>query len=409
MSYLFLKNWQRKLLALFSAMIIWFFVSHSITETKIIRNVPIRISNLPVDKTIVGLLPNGILNKRINLTLTGVKDVIEEIEPGDLEVNIDASAIDHADWIVQINKKNLLSLNPSIDLNNNINNVTHSEFVIKLNRLTTAKITIDVLPPQGTVPEGYEFLDIWPQKLMQSISGPEEEINRLKTKGLELTIDFNRITKADLDSLKSHQLGGSNNEVSFLIPYNWKQITIPYRNYTIEEINDPDAQNLRIDFLRQEFIPLDRKLPVQLFYPTKTLDTINPNKISLSTSEPIINKNGVDLFTRPLYAKNVSRLFLDVIRDSLAIMIIATAKEENEVLPWSLEVMTPRELEETYVAYQMANGGKQLSNTLAKSRETLYRKRFRNYLQDLMLYLAPQHKLNIESSITNEKINIIDY
>ncbi len=374
-----------------------------------IRNVPIRISNLPAEKTIVGLLPNGILNKRINLSLTGSRDVIEEIEPGDLEVNIDASTIDHADWIVQINKKNLLSLNPSIDLSNNINDVTHSEFVIKLNRLMTSKITINVLLPEGDAPEGYEFLDIWPQKLMQSISGPEEEINRLKSKGLELKVDLNRITKADLDSLKSQQLSGSNNEISFLIPYNWKQVTIPYRNYTIEEINDPDAQNLRIDFLRHEFIPVERKLPVQVFYPTRTLDAINPEKVFLSTSEFIINKEGVDLFTRPLYAKNVSRLFLDVIRDYLAITIVAGAKTEHEVLPWSLEVVTPSDLEETYVAYQMASGHKQLGNILSKSREELYRKRFRRYQQDLMFYLSPDHKLNIESAVTDDKIVITDY
>lgn len=409
MYHLFLKNWQRKLLALFSAGIIWFFVSHSIIETKMIRNVPIRISNLPAEKTIVGLLPNGILNKRINLTLTGVKDVIEEIEPGDLEVNIDATAIDYADWIVQINKKNLVSLNPSIDLVSNITDVTHSDFVIKLNRLMTAKVAIDVLPPQGVPPAGYEFLDIWPQRLMQSISGPEEEINRLKTKGLKLTIDLNKITKGDLDALKSQQLSGVNNEVSFYIPYNWKQVTIPYRNYTVEEINDPDAQSLRIDFLRQEFISIERKLPVQIFYPTKTLDTLNPSKISLSPSEFILSRDGVDLFTRPLYVKNVSRLFLDVIRDYLGITIVANAKAENEILPWSLEVITPRDLEEIYVAYQMASSGKQVSNMLSKSRESLYRKRFRNYLQDLTLYLSPDHKFSIESLITDEKIEIIDY
>src|ERR1700733_13121884 len=112
-SYIFWNNWQRKLMALLTALVIWFFVSHSITETKTIRNVPIRISNLPAEKTILGLLPNGILSKRITLTLSGAKDVIDEIEPGDVEVNIDASAIDHNDWIVQITKKNLVSLNPA--------------------------------------------------------------------------------------------------------------------------------------------------------------------------------------------------------------------------------------------------------------------------------------------------------
>ncbi|MGZ3733083.1 MAG: CdaR family protein, partial [Parachlamydiaceae bacterium] len=351
----FLHNWQRKLLALVTAIILWFFVSHSITEIKVIRNVPIRISNLPSDKTVVGLLSNGLLNRRINLTLTGAKDVIEEIEPGDLEVNIDASAIDHNDWIVQINKKNLRSLNPAIDLSNNINSVSHSDFVIKLNRLTTAKVPIHILPPKGEAPEGYEFLDIWPQQLMQTLSGPEEEIERLKAKGLEITFDLNDISKAELDTLKGPQQGGNNNEISFSIPYDWKQVEVPFRNHLPEEINDSDAQNLRIDFLRLEFLPIDRQLPIHVFYPTKNLSELNPASTSIASGNYVVSSKGVSLFARPLYVKNVSRLFLNVIRDYLEITIIASSKNESEILPWDFEVVTPHDLEDTYVAYQMAH------------------------------------------------------
>lgn len=407
-SSFFFHNWQRKLLALFTAMIIWFFVSHSITETKMIRNVPIRISNLPNDKTIVGLLSNGILSKRINLTLTGAKDVIEEIEPGDLEVNIDASSIDHANWIAQINKKNLLSLNPSIDLANNISSVSHSEFVIKINRLMTTKVTVDIMPPKGEVPPGYEFLDMWPQKLEQTISGPEEDINRLKAKGLQIVFNLDDISKADLDSLKSLQQNGNNNEVSFTVPSSWKQVAIPFRNYALEELNDPNAQHLRIDFLRHEFLPIERELPVRIFFPTENLAEINPEKISIDKGEMLVTKYGVDLFSRPLYVKNVSRLFLYVIRDYLEIAILASSRNESDVLPWSLEVMTPHDLEETYVAYQMANG-KQVNTALSRSREKLYRKRFRDYLQHLALYISTDHKLNIDSTIKNDKIEINDY
>ncbi len=407
-SSFFFHNWQRKLLALLTAMIIWFFVSHSITETKMIRNVPIRISNLPNDKTIVGLLSNGILSKRINLTLTGAKDVIEEIEPGDLEVNIDASSIDHANWIAQISKKNLLSLNPSIDLANNISSVTHSEFVIKINRLMTTKVVIDILPPKGEAPKGYEFLDIWPQQLEQTISGPEEEINRLKAKGLQIAFNLDDILKTDLDNLKSLQQGGNNNEVSYTVPASWKQVGIPFRNYALEEINDPNAVHLRIDFLRHEFLPIERELPVRVFFPADNLAELNPEKITLDKGDILTSKYGVDLFGRPLYVKNVSRLFLYVIRDYLEIAILASSTNENDALPWSLEVMTPHDLEETYVAYQMANG-KQISNALSRSREKLYRKRFRDYLQHLALYLSADHKLNIDSIIKNNNIEISDY
>jgi hypothetical protein len=404
---LFVHNWQRKLLALATALILWFFVSHSITETKMIRNVPIRISNLPADKTIVGLLSNGLLNKKINLTLTGSKDIIEEIETGDFEVHVDASIIDHPDWALQITKKNLVSLNPAIDLAKNINSVTHSEFVIKLNRLVTAKVTLNILPPIGESPPGYEFLDIWPQKLMQTVSGPEEEINRLKAKGLELTFNLDEITKAELDSLKpTHE---NNNEVSFFVPYDWKQISIPFRSYNIEEINDPDAQNLRVDFLRQEFLSIESPVPVHVFYPLKNLTSINPTTVTLVKGDQLIKKEDTLIFARPLYVKNVSRLFLSIIRDYLEIVIVAEPKEGGETLPWGLEVITPAYLEEIYLAKRMAMAGTQISTPLLKKRELLYRNRFRSFLQNLVLYISPDHKLNIESTINNQQIIITDY
>lgn len=408
---LFLNNWQRKLVAVLTAIVIWFFVSNSITETKTIRNVPIRISNLPADRTIVGLLPNGILSKRINLTLSGSKDVIDELEPGDLEVNIDASAIDHADWIVLINKKNLVSLNPNIDLANNITSVNHTEFVIKLNRLVTAKIPITILPPTGEAPPGYEFLDLWPQKLLQTVSGPEEEINKLKAKGLEVTFDLGEIQKADLDNIKSPIQGGNNNEISYIVPSKWKQVMIPFRNHAIEDINDPDAASLRIDFLRQEFLPVDRNIPISIFYPAKNLATINPLTVKLEGGEQVLLKNGLYLFTLPTHVKNVSRLFLDIVRDNLEIDIAAAPKGEREILQWSLEIINPHDLEETYVAYHLANAGalKHSNNSMLKKREALFRKRFREYMYRMSLFASPDHKLNIESMIQDDKLKIINY
>jgi hypothetical protein len=407
-NYLFLNNWQRKLMALLTAVIVWFFVSHSITETKTIRNVPIRISNLPTEKTIVGLLPNGILSKRISLTLSGAKDVIDEIEPGDVEINIDASAIDRPDWIVQINKKNLVSLNPNLDLANNISNVTYPEFVIKLNRLATEKIPLEILPPTGNPPPGYEFLDLWPQKLVQTVSGPEEEVYRLKNQGLTVTFNLNEISKSELDAIKSQQLGGTNNEISLPVPAKWRQVLIPFRNSVAEEINDPDAASLRLDFLRQEFLPVNQSIPVRAYFPTRTLAALNPETLKLSSSGPLTTKNDMILFFRPLHVKNVSQLFLDVIRDYLEIEIVATPKEERERLPWALGVVTPHELEETYVAYHLAAHSKQ-NSAAQKKRELLYRKRFRDYLQRLSFYISPDHKLDIESVINGDKIEIIEY
>lgn len=403
----FINNWQRKVVALIAALIIWLFVNQQITDSKTIRNVPIRIVNLPADKTIIGLLPNGILNKKITLSLTGRKNIIDELEPGDLEVLIDASTIDHNDWIAHITKKNLVSLNPSIDLANNITEVDHAEFVLKLNRLITAKIPVTILPPIGEPPPGYEFLDVWPQTLTQVLSGPEEELQKLKMKGLEISFNLNELTKQDLDSLKPQH----DDEISFLVPNKWKQIAIPFRNNNIEELNDTDAQSLHIDFLRKGTHPVENEIPIELFFPLKTSDTINPKTISLEIKSPIIQKNDLNIFSAPLFAKDVSKLFVDIIKNNLQLVIVAAPSTEREILQWSFEIVNCNELEDMYVAFMIsgATGIRGSQNILIKKREALLRRRFQDYMQQLNLWTSPDRKLNLESKIVGDKVKLINY
>src|SRR4051812_46300855 len=109
---LFFNNWQRKLIALVFAIIIWMMVSRSMTVNKVIPNVPVRITNVPHGKTIEGMQQfDGTLSRRITITLNGHKAVLDEISNKDIEVMIDAQDKPH-EWIASIGKKNLISLNP---------------------------------------------------------------------------------------------------------------------------------------------------------------------------------------------------------------------------------------------------------------------------------------------------------
>jgi hypothetical protein len=409
--HLIINNWQRKLVAFVAAIIVWLLVDHSIIDTKNIPNVPIRILNLPQDKTILGLLPNGILQKRISLTLTGSKDVVSELEPGDLEVLLDASTANNDEWIVQITKKNLVSLNPNIDLLHNITQVDHSELIIKLSPLVTEKIPVTILPPIGKPPAGYEFLDIWPLRLVQTVSGPEDEIQKLRVKGLDLTFDLSEISLNDLDSIKSSPGNFHDDEIRYLVPHKWKQISIPFHNNTHEDLNDPEAQVLRIYFLRKQVLPVESKIALSVFYPLETSDTINPLSLQMTSGKYVQIKDGIPIFTVPLYIKDVSRLFLSIIRDNLIINIIAAPKKEREVLEWSVGVVNANELEDTYVAFLITHlsNGKNSQTALPKKREALIRKRFKEYLQRLNFYTSSDQKLNIESVIEDDKISIINY
>lgn len=409
---LFLHNWSRKLVALLAAIVVWILVSHSITETKTLPNVPVRIIKLPPEKTIHGMLPNGTLTKRITLTVSGSKEVVEELEPGDVEVELDVSQIDQDEWIAQISKKNLVSLNPDIDLLHNISQINHSEFIIKLSKLMTAKIPITILPPAGEAPPGYEYLDLWPQTLWQLVSGPAEEVERLKQTGLDLTFNLSDITPGDLDAIRSSPDNIYDDEIRFIVPSKWKQIDIPFHNYAMEDINDPEAQTLRLYFLRKQTLPLERELPISAFYPLQTSETINPVTTTIATGKYVQIVNNLPIFKVPLVVKDVSRLFLSTVRNNLEIRLIAAPELEHGNLEWSLIVNAPKELEDIYTAFLVANlaigkGGS--TAPFAKEREEVIRKRFRRYLQHLNLYLKNDDKLRLESNVENGKIVVNNY
>jgi len=399
----FIQNWQRKVVALVTALILWLFVNSSISETKTIPNVPIRIINLPPDKTIVGLLPNRLLSKRMSLTLTGSKDIIQDIEPGDLEVILDVSTAGSNEWVPQISKKNLVSLNPDIDLLHHISQVTHNEIILKLSPLVTAKIPVTILPPIGEAPAGYEFLDVWPPHLTQTVSGPEEDIQALKLSGLELALNLNDISKVEVDALKSPQGTAHDDEVSFPVPEKWLKVAIPFRNSALEDINDPDAQNLRIDFLRKQFLPIEREMPIRVFYPVKYSDKINAKTYPMSLNEQMRIKNDIVLFTAPLFLRNVSRLFLNLISDNLEITILAAPASERSNLQWTLEVIDAHEIEDVYVAY-FASSSKGQNMALSKRKELMLRTRFREYMLRLALFKAPDQKLRLESRLGEGQI-----
>ena len=403
----FFHNWQRKIVALCTAIVIWLFVNSSMTETVTLPNITVRIINLPEEKTIVGLLPNGILSRRITLTLSGSKAIVEDLEPGDLEVVLDASSAIDDELIASITKKNLISLNPAIDLLPHIRNIYHSEFVVRLVKLVTGKLNVTIAQPTGTAPQGYEFLDVWPQHLTQTVSGAEEDILRLKDEGLEIHFELSEITKQELDELKSIT---RSDEISYSIPSKWKEVAIPFRHNVTEPLNDPEAPNLRIDFLRKEFLALNNEIPIRIFYPLDDLDSINPTSYSLTLNDDIQKKLGVFIFKKPLYVTEVPRLFLDIVRNSIEVIIVAVPKNKRKVLAWSIQYILPRDLEDSYVASYIANTTAfGILETIPKQKEELLRKRFRDYMQKMTLFLSNGKKLHLKSTIEDDQIKIITY
>ena len=402
---IFSKNWQAKVIAIVMAIIIWIFVNQSLISTKTIPNTPIRVINIPTEKTIIGLLPNNYLTHRITLTLSGSKDVIDNLERGDMEILLDASIAESDDWVVKITKKNIISLNPSLDLRHHLTHVAHPEFAIKFSQLITEKIPIIVKPPVGNVPQGYEYLGVWPERMTQILSGPREEIQDLKMKGLKFTLDMDKIAKSDLDNLKQLKKSNHDDEISFYIPDKWKQVPIPFRQNILQSINDPDARNLRIDFLRKSKILLEKNIPIYIYFPSKHLKEINPKNLTVAGNELIKNIYDIPFITEKLYVRDVSKLFLEVIKDNIEIVLIAAPKSEREILEWSLEIIDTQEMEDTYVAYFITEQKENLDRVSdPKDQDQILRKRFRNYLSKFHLTLENGERLNLKSTIVDDEI-----
>ena len=401
MSSLLLHNWQKKIIALLIATIIWIWVNQSFVETTTLPQVAIKIINLPPGKTIAGMLPNGTLAKRITLTLTGTKDVIEKLESGDVGVVVDGSTIHQNEWILQVTKNNLVSLNPSINLSRHITQIAHKEYVLKLANLITEKIPVTLLKPVGEPPEGFLLLGVTPQTLYQIVTGPEPEVLDMKAKGLEMQFNLNEITKDDLEEIQMKLKKSANDEVSYHAPNKWKYVTLPfYRNPQVKELNDPAADQIRLDFLALNILPLEKEIPVRVYYPPTSQEKINPKTCPLLLSECIFEKNGVKTLKAPLFVRHVGKFFLNLVADHLEISLIAGPK--GEPLKWSLQIINPIELENSYVAYWLSN--KTEKGRATEYAEAVYRKRFKNYIQYLRLFVSKEKPFNLQAKWEGEGI-----
>jgi len=398
---LFLQNWERKVISLFLAIVIWLVVNHSLTTTKILENVPVRLINIPVGMTVEGLQPSGILSKKISMTLQGNKTELSQIASNDIEVVLDA--MDKSDqWLATITRKNLLALNPDINLSKAIKRVVIQRLPINFTRMVTEKIPVVVTQPIGEAPKDYQFLDVWPYRLSMSVSGPEAVIKQLKAKGMNLTFNLSDITRADLEAQDY-----KSDEVSFFVPDEWKEISIPSLSDRPFVIDDPQGNELRIDFVRSDLHPIAKAIPINLFFPPEHSMTLNPETYSLATSGLVQRFHGLHLLRKPLYAKGVSHLFVELVQDMLEISILLSPKTEKKQLDWSVQFLNSRVLEDKYVSILMSDDNNNNNDpSYLKRREEYLRDRFRHYMNHFQFYKSDSEKFDLKVELQENQITV---
>ena len=402
---LFINNWPRKSLSVVLAIIIWFVVNKSLTTTRTLNNVCVKIENIPPGRTVDGIQPNGFLNRKINLTLSGNKEILDNLDPNDLQVVFDA-ADKEGEWIATVKRKNVRTDNPEINLCRGITHVSEQSIIIKLTKLISEKIPIIITQPIGEPPSGYEFIDIWPYQFNITISGPEDSVRKLKNLGLNLTFNLSDIPKTKLDELKATSTKKRPDVISFYVPNAWKRVSIPFSFPNLIEITDPDARFLRIDFLCCELLKLNAPIPLSLYFPPNGNPAINLSKISLASNPLIEQRNGVKMITDSLYAKGVSALFLDVIKDRLELAIILSPNHEDK-LDWSIQFINPKALEELYVGLiQSDTPDNECRELHPHLRDSYLRNRFRNYMNRFQLYKSEQEPFELTPKLIDNSITI---
>ena len=404
---IFIDNWQRKLLALILALITWFFINHSLSNTITISPVSVKVINLEKNKTIIGMQSNGILSENTSLHITGNTNVLKHISDSDLEIVIDLK--DHAeDFTAEISKSNLISKNPRLNIERAIKKVKPNMININFSKLITEKIDLLITKPTGEAPKGYQFLDIWPNKFYTTIRGPEEIVKKLKSNGLQLCFNLSDVTEKELNSIESSHRRGKKDVVSFFVPTAWKKINVPDISSYPLEIADKRATALRIDFIKKDFLSLNAPIPVDLFFPVNTSDKLNPQEISLANNEFVKKINGINQITTPLFASGVSELFMDIVKEKMHIVILVEQKKDSESFEWNIQLILPLELEKTFVKKLLSEESKENSKEhLSYLKEEYLKSRFRAYTNQSRLWLSDKDKLNLKITIEDNKVVVV--
>jgi hypothetical protein len=112
--------------------------------------------------------------------------------------------------------------------------------------------------------------------------------------------------------------------------------------------------------------------------------------------------------TSLLYVKDVSRLFLDVVRNNLELLVVAApSTEPPHSLPWSVQFVNEEQLENTYIEKAVKElYDKRIQNLQPQLRDTYLRNRFRNYMRQLELFIAPDKKLLLDIQLEDHSIII---
>ncbi len=393
---LLIHNWPRKCLALALAIMIWLLVNHSLIETKVIRNIPIKVDHLPKGK----VAESSRARMTVDLTLQGRKSALRQLNDRNLVVVFDGKR-DEREWIATVRKENIQTTLPQLDLAQAIRRVSKQNVLIKLVNQVTENIPIEMTAPIGKAPAGYEFVSIWPNKLYVSVTGSETALAKFKKDRLNLTFNLNKIDKQQLDHLTSVTSKQGEDVVSFFVPSAWKKVSLGAASTHPIVINDPQAKELRITFLRRETLEVDFPIPITLYFQPGIQSTARQHSAHLTPSSLVTLLNETPILQGHFFIKGVSPLFLNIIKNRLTCVVVVPPHAQPETpLSWSLELINRPQLEKHYIQSLLSSDARSTS----KNQEPYFKSLFQHYSDRLQLFTSPTERLEMSARLSGDTI-----
>lgn len=128
---MFVQNWQRKVISLILAVIIWFLVNNSLISERTYSNIPVRIRNIPKGMIIPNINSEGFLKEKVNLKIVGYKKVLDQLSQEDIQVLLNAESKER-EWAATIRKNEVVFMNKFINPYPFIRTVDHEPFVVPM-------------------------------------------------------------------------------------------------------------------------------------------------------------------------------------------------------------------------------------------------------------------------------------
>ncbi len=129
----FLKNWQRKIISVILAIIIWILVNNSLIAEKTYTNVAVKVRNVPSGMHVPGMRADGYLEEKINLKIVGYKKILDQLSQDDIQVLLNAESKEK-DWVAIIRKNEVVFLNTFINPYPFIRTISHEPFVVSMTK-----------------------------------------------------------------------------------------------------------------------------------------------------------------------------------------------------------------------------------------------------------------------------------